>query len=127
AVITNVKRKAESRLLDPQITIDRVKLLESFISSLNEVEAREYAEYVLQYESLPFEERQKIKSVRSEEHRREYMQKLPPTERQLSYLNVLGCSDIPKDRAEASRLIDEYRNKMIRCSSGGKSENEHLR
>ncbi|RIH88845.1 hypothetical protein [Calidithermus roseus] len=66
------------------------------------------ARWALWWESLPFAERQRIKRERSEEAVTRWMETQPPTEKQLSYLRVLGYTDEVANRLEASRLVDGY-------------------
>lgn len=35
----------------------------------------------------------------------------PPSEKQLNFLKNLGCPDVPKSKSEATRLIDQWKNK----------------
>lgn len=37
----------------------------------------------------------------------------PATDKQIKFLESLGCLDIPKSKAEATRLIDIWKNKRI--------------
>ena len=64
--------------------------------------------WALWWESLPLEEKQRLRKKRAEEAIERWMADQPPTEKQLSYLASLGYrGPTPANRLEASRLIDE--------------------
>jgi len=64
--------------------------------------------WALWWESLPLEEKQRLRKKRAEEAIERWMAEQPPTEKQLSYLASLGYrGPTPANRLEASRLIDE--------------------
>ena len=74
--------------------------------------ARAYAAHCLHWRNLPQSERQKIKQDQRDTHRTAMMESLPATEKQIGFLRVLGYSGpAPKSRAEASRLIDERKQR----------------
>ena len=66
------------------------------------------ARWALWWESLPPEEKQRLRKERAEEAIERWMAEQPPTEKQLRYLASLGYrGPTPTNRLEASRLIDE--------------------
>lgn len=77
--------------------------------------AVEFAEFIIEREALPWEEKQRLKEASRLEKGGEYaklhMATQPPTDKQLSYLRFLGCSEIPESKLEASELIDRYLKK----------------
>lgn len=73
--------------------------------------ALEFAAFLAHRESLPWEEKQKLKEQRDvKPFIREHMKGQPPTDKQLAYLRSLGCKETPQSKAEASELIDRYVN-----------------
>jgi hypothetical protein len=73
-----------------------------------------YAQSVLAYEALPYEQRQRVKAQRSLQYLSEGMRGKPATEAQHWRLRQLGYEgELPSDRAEASaaiaRLLQEGR------------------
>lgn len=70
-------------------------------------EALAYAQDRIEYEAMPYAERQKMKAEKQQDYQREYMEKMPPTQKQLDYLVKLGYFKIPDNRHEASQIIDE--------------------
>lgn len=69
------------------------------------------ARWALWWESLPFDERQRLKRERSEEAVTRWMEEQPPTEKQLSYLRILGHTGEVANRLEASRLIEQLKGR----------------
>ncbi len=70
-------------------------------------QAQEYAMNRVAYESLPWEERQKIKAYISNRAKQQWMESNPPSAKQVSYLRKLGYTGEINSMQEASRLIDE--------------------
>jgi hypothetical protein len=67
-----------------------------------------YAQSVLEYEQLPYEARQRVKTQRAAPYIHAAMQGKDVTAPQLAMLRRLGYEGtVPRDRAEASVLIDE--------------------
>jgi len=106
-VIQKVKADAISRMLFANREVWNQE--RSLLSLLEGEEVRVYVKEILERESLPAEERQKLKAARSEQYRREYMKAQKPTEPQVRYLKSLGCSAVPANRLQASELIEEYK------------------
>lgn len=77
------------------------------LDSLTSEDAWYMAQYCLWWESLDYEEKQRIKRARGTDYAKQAMAGKPPTERQLKYLKALGCADIPISSAQASEWIDE--------------------
>lgn len=73
-------------------------------------EALRFAQYIIARENLPHEQKAKIQAATREEHKLRFMKSKPPTRKQLSYLEGLGCHVIPENMLEASQLIDKYKN-----------------
>jgi hypothetical protein len=73
-------------------------------------EARNFAEFILWRESLPYEEKQRLKELAGHDYRLAWMEKKPATRKQLKYLEALACHVIPSNMKEASLLIDKYKN-----------------
>lgn len=107
-VIRGVKGDAIRRMMFPA-NRERWNTQRQLISLLESEEARVYAQEVLDRESLPPEEKQRIKADRSDQYRREYLRAQSPTERQLCFLKSLGCEVMPANRLEASELIDRHK------------------
>ena len=70
-------------------------------------EAYAYAQSVLDWESLPWAERERQKQERGRHFQQQYMAQLPVTPQQQAFLRTLGhTGEPPANRAEASTLID---------------------
>lgn len=67
-------------------------------------EALKYAE---EWEKKPTEEKEKIKSERSEYFIKQSMKGKPATEKQKEFLKSKGINEIPNDRYECSEIIDK--------------------
>jgi hypothetical protein len=66
-----------------------------------------YAQAVIDWEQLPYAERQRQKADRASQYQHAYMATQPPTERQLAFLCSLGYhGPQPADRLAASHAID---------------------
>lgn len=83
-------------------------------NALRTAMAEEFAAFLIERESLPHEERQKLKrdfQIRNgADFARQAMAEQPPTEKQLKYLKALGCKETPRSKLEASDLITRYKN-----------------
>lgn len=99
------KRFAEHGDAGEQGESQRVLLL-----AIETNEARNFAEFILWRESLPYSEKQRLKNEAGKDYQRAYMARNPPTQKQLKYLEALACHIIPANRLEASQLIDKYKN-----------------
>jgi hypothetical protein len=69
-------------------------------------EALALAAELLAYEVLPHQEKSQLKFERNQRSRQAYMSSVAPTEKQMAYLRRLGVTTVPKNRWEASQLID---------------------
>lgn len=78
-----------------------------FLESLDDVEAQDFAAFLLEREALSPEEKARLKSAKQSQHVATRMTGQPPTEKQLNYLRSLGCKDTPKTKLEASQWIDQ--------------------
>lgn len=87
--------------------------LRILLTVIDELETRKFAEHVLWRESLSYEERQRLKNESGANYRTAWMAQKPPTPKQLKYLEALACHVIPSNMAEASQLIDKYKNGVI--------------
>jgi len=85
---------------------DGLLLLEN---SLNSPEAENFTEFLLWRESLPQDEREKLRDGIGRVHRDEAMLAEAPTEKQLNYLKALRCPTVPVSKLEASQLIGQYK------------------
>lgn len=73
------------------------------------------ARWALWWESLPREEKQRLKSERAGEAVERWMEGQPPTAKQVAYLRKLGhTGEEPANRLEASRLIDTLLREGVR-------------
>jgi hypothetical protein len=69
-------------------------------------EAYVYAQTVLDWEALPYDERQRQKQAHGRHFQEQYMATLPVTGPQLRYLHSLHyIGEVPANRLEASKLI----------------------
>ena len=104
-VIGSVKADALRRMMFPEDR-ERWNTQRQLVSLLETDEARRYAQEVLDREALPSDVKQKLKTDRSEQYRREYLKAQRPTQRQLLFLKSLGYEVVPANRLEASDLIE---------------------
>jgi hypothetical protein len=108
AVLEAIERDAEKRIAsgyEPQEESQKILLM-----ALDTDEARKFAEHILWRESLPYEERHRLKEQAAQGYRQNWMEQKPPTPKQLKYLEALACHVIPSSMAEASQLIDKYKH-----------------
>jgi hypothetical protein len=78
------------------------------------------AEYVIWWEELDYKTKDEIRRARQAGYVNQHMAVQPPTEKQLKYLEALGCKKLPKSKLEASNLIEEYLNaKRNRAGQSG--------
>ena len=113
-VLQSVRADAEKRIdagYETQVDSQKVLLL-----ALETDEARKFAEFILWRESLPYEEKQRLKDESGQSYRAAWMQQRPATPKQLKYLEALACHIIPASMAEASQLIDQYKNGSVQRS-----------
>jgi len=82
------------------------------VNTLYDGEAWDFAQHMLDRESLSPEEKIRLKkeSTANNDFARNAMQHATPTSKQLAYLKSLGCTTIPKSKLEASDLIEKYVN-----------------
>lgn len=109
AVLSGVRKEARERFDSPHSSESQRRSLEYLLLALaNDPQgAANYAVDVLEWEALPFSERERRKAERDQLHRRAFLAGIPPTERQIAYLHALGhYGPPPANRDEASRLID---------------------
>lgn len=82
---------------------DLITLLEHLLN----LEAEDFAAFIIERESLPADERERLKSASGKAYQQSYMANEPPTPKQLSYLKYLKCPTVPTSKLQASQLIDE--------------------
>jgi hypothetical protein len=90
------------------------QFLQSVLDMLqtHQAEALAYAQHVLTYEALPYEQRQRVKAQRALQYLKTSMRSKPATEAQARYLRSLGYTgELPTDRGQASALIDALQQK----------------
>ncbi len=76
-------------------------------------EAAAFAEWALEWASLPAEERARRKRCRSEEHRRAWLDSQPATERQIAYARLLGYQGAIESKRHASEIIDRLKGTRV--------------
>lgn len=81
------------------------------INTLYDGEAWDFAQHMLDRESLPREEQIRLKneSKASNQFVKARMADDVPTDKQLAYLKVLGCKTVPTSKLEASDLISQFK------------------
>lgn len=85
--------------------------LATLLEHLLDPEAEEFAAFIIERESLPAEERTRLKAASGTEYQKAYMANEPPTEKQIDYLKALKCATVPASKLEASQLIGEILKK----------------
>ena len=88
----------------------RLDFFRQLMESLGTPESLAYAQYCLDYETLPQTEKDRIKTRQRDTHIQAHMAGLEPTEALLGLLRKLGWAGQPSvdNRAEASSLIEAY-------------------
>ncbi|KAE9612123.1 putative DNA helicase [Lupinus albus] len=90
------------------------ELLNTLKSCLSCDEAFEYAQYVLRWEQIPTDKRAHLMREKQEHFLKlrieNAMGSTAATEKQISYLKKLGCTEIPTSRLHASHLIEQYKS-----------------
>ncbi|MCM3903671.1 MAG: hypothetical protein ND866_18375 [Pyrinomonadaceae bacterium] len=81
-------------------------------SLLDTPEALAFAQYCIERESLPPEEKAALKVENRKRYQREYLKAQKPTIKQLNYLRNLGCLVVPQNMLEASELIDTWTTRV---------------
>ncbi|KAL1819959.1 hypothetical protein ACET3Z_014828 [Daucus carota] len=88
-------------------------VLRELKSCLSTDEAFQYAEYVLQWERIPADQRAYIMKEKQEHFLKQRIENAmgssEPTPKQIGYLRSLGCTIVPTSRLHASRLIEQYK------------------
>lgn len=72
--------------------------------------AWEFAEHILERESLSFEDKLALKKGGMPDYAKSAMANDAPTAKQLKYLQGLGCKIVPANKLEASELINSFVN-----------------
>lgn len=106
AVIDAIRTKHKERKLEYGETTKTGELLLSG-GVLASTHALDFAAFLIEREALSFEEQRRLKT---EWEATASVRANAPTEKQLAFLRVLACPDIPKTKAEASELIERYKN-----------------
>lgn len=110
AILKWVGIDAQKRFAEDGNGTDRGEAQGLLLLAIDTDEARKFAEFIQWRESLPYSEKQKLKAESGQDYRLAWMQKNPPTEKQLKYLEALACHVIPANRLEASELIEKYKH-----------------
>lgn len=110
-VLDYVARDCKNRLRSEYATENRNANYRSLLHSLDDAEAREFAEHILWREHLPRDEYDRLKSESRKSGASKYMGQIKPSEKQLSYLQSLGCPTVPTTMGEASELINQWKKK----------------
>jgi len=84
-----------------------VAMQEQVLRSLDTTEAWNFAQHILNRESLPPDEKAALKTASKATT---VWHGDAPTEKQLKYLKALGCVDVPTTKGEASELINQLVN-----------------
>ncbi|XP_019441073.1 PREDICTED: ATP-dependent DNA helicase SRS2-like protein At4g25120 [Lupinus angustifolius] len=89
-------------------------LLNTLKSCLSCDEAFEYAQYILRWEQIPADKRAHLMREKQEHFLKlrieNAMGSSAATDKQISYLKKLGCTEIPTSRLHASHLIEQYKS-----------------
>lgn len=72
-------------------------------------EADAFAQWCVEWENLPREERERQKTARGEEHRREWMAQQSPSAAQVRYCRSLGWAGEITSKQHASEIIDQLK------------------
>lgn len=113
AVLTSVGYDAQKRFAEHGDAGEQGEAQRILLLAIDTDEARNFADFILWREGLPYSERQKLKEEAGHNYRLAWMEKKPATQKQLKYLEALACHIIPANMAEASQLIDKYKNGAI--------------
>lgn len=106
-----------ARRLHQQPSTARKAALDGLSAAITQqpIGAAVYANRVIAWQQLSPQERLKKRAEENEQHKRERMAILPPTEKQLAFLTTLGHdSELPGSMAEASALIDQLKEHSLR-------------
>lgn len=108
-VLLWVMRDANRRLGSQYASEGDRGIQKLLIVEIDSTEALLLAKYCLWWESLSVGERDRIKRQRGSEYAKDWMATQSPTEKQLKYLDSLGCSEKPTTRLRASELIEQWK------------------
>jgi len=118
AVVHQVLQTVQRRLQwvsDPAATAHLQTVQEALQS--DRAGALAFAQAVLDWEALPYAERQQRKAERGRHFQQEYMARMPVTPQQQAFLRTLGYTEEPPtNRLEASTLIDT----LLSARKGGR-------
>jgi hypothetical protein len=117
SVVDWVRGDAWKRLADRYADHQRPSQ-ELLLRVLDLPEARDYAVFIIHREAMPRAERERQKAEAAATHQKAWMARQAPTVKQLEFLKALGCGETPKDRLQASQLIEEYKSVERRKSYG---------
>lgn len=109
AILSDVEYRAQrhkGRSPDNAVNDDVLNLV---IASLENDEARRFAEFILWRESLSLAEKTKLKADSNTVYRNEYLSHQPATDKQKAYLCSLGCTVEPESKTHASQLIEQFK------------------
>lgn len=108
-ILSRVDADAKRRFADPYTDDEARDTQRRLLAELFTQEAKDFANFIFWRESLPKEERLKMKYARSKQYASEAMSKQPPTEKQIKYLQGLGCDIAPTSKKHASELIEKFK------------------
>lgn len=95
----------------------RTELVYTMINQYFE-EALAFAVYALEWEKLTPAEKQRQRAAKGEEYRMAWMEQQPATDRQRSYLQLLGYTGDVTSKAHASELIERLkRGEMVEAAT----------
>lgn len=112
-ILASVATNARKRISDPFLDADAKAVQRTLADNLHTKDAQNLAAYAKYWEALPATEKKRIKIERGKEFREEKMAEIPPTQKQLDYLQMLNCAVKPTTMAEASKLIEQHKARMI--------------
>lgn len=78
----------------------------------DQIGARSFAAWAVEYEKQPYEERQAQKETKAEQYREDFMATKPPSERQLAYLQALGYQGKPPETMKAASDLIEQKKRF---------------
>lgn len=103
----NAVVSATRRRLSPQFDGDIIQKID-----FDDIGARSFANWAVEYEKQPYAERQAQKETKAEQYREEFMQTKPPSERQLAYLMALGYDGEPPESMKAASVLIEQKKRF---------------
>lgn len=109
AVFAEARRKAAGQYTNATSRERYLSLLRWLVE--DQEGALDFARSCIEYESLSPDEKTRRKEAHAAEGKRQWMERQPASERQLAYLRSLGCSQPANSMAEASDLIEKWKDR----------------